>query len=104
MKSSTTQTEEKVLEDKDLQVNSGDFNCDKLVQTVEEYLSEEEFKKYPCFYCDINIGNKYHLSEHIRKCRGSHRLFPFLQPMNQHHQFGFSPWMPPPGHPPQFWN
>jgi hypothetical protein len=84
MKSSSTQ-DEKVLEAKAMQVKLSDFNLDKIVQTIDESLENEEFQKHPCFYCDINIANEYHLSEHIIKCRGSHRLFPFLKPVNQFH-------------------
>ena len=30
---------------------------------------KKDFKKYPCFYCGINVAIKYHISEHVRKCR-----------------------------------
>ena len=31
--------------------------------------SRKTFKKYPCFYCGINVTYEYHISEHVRKCR-----------------------------------
>ena len=60
----------------------------KAVQT-EENETKEEFKKYPCNYCNINIANEYHLFEHKVKCRGTLNMFtepglPVTQP------FGYS--------------
>ena len=51
--------------------------CEKPIQTIkdapeETVVKEElEFKKYPCFYCAINIAGEYHLSDHRIKCRGT---------------------------------
>ena len=96
----STQTVEITVEEKLVQTSKVEsITVDKPTQTVDEKAAEQEFQKYPCFYCDINIANEYHLMEHIVKCRGSHRLFPFLQPRQRHFQFGFSPWMPPPRYP-----
>ena len=45
----------------------------KAVQTEDtfEHKEPEDFKKYPCFYCSINIANERHLCEHKTKCRGT---------------------------------
>lgn len=46
------------------------FTCDQNEQTDVE-VNNESFSKYPCNYCATNIANKYHLAEHIGKCRGT---------------------------------
>ena len=58
--SKSTQTEEKLQDDKAVQSFQSEFSSDKKVQTIEETrleikMTKEEFKKYPCFYCGINI-------------------------------------------------
>ena len=69
MKTIFTQTLETALEDKSVQSNTVEFYSDKQVQT-----SAAEFKKSPCFYCNINIVGEYHLQEHRIKCRGSTKM------------------------------
>ena len=103
MNSISVQTEETVKECK--------IVGDKSVQTVEENYSDrtknkhensavtndEKFEKYPCFYCDTKIASKYHLNEHIGKCRGSTRMFcmaPVGLPFGSSRSHGF----PPPRH------
>ena len=46
------------------------FTCDQNEQTDVE-VNNESYSKYPCNYCATNIANKYHLAEHIGKCRGT---------------------------------
>ena len=99
MKYSSTQTLETPLEDKTVQSDFSDYSSDKQVQTEKdiyepEILKEYEFKKYPCFYCSINIASEYHLSEHRTKCRGSAKMGLVSLPMS----FGFSPGFLPPRH------
>ena len=95
MKSNTSQTEVKVLEEKNVQVLNSAFSSDKDVQTCHI------MEKYPCFYCKINIVSENHLSEHRRKCRGTSRMVGIVglpygfssrwPPPNNHQTFGFMP-------------
>jgi hypothetical protein len=62
MHTSGTQTNEIVLVGEATQCTLFKLSDDKGVQ-VEELVTEEEFEKYPCHYCNINIANEYHLSE-----------------------------------------
>ena len=75
MNSYASQTEDKVLADKDVQHDTiAAFASDKNYETTEEVV-KEEFETYPCFYCDKNIASENHLLEHREKCRGSTRSF-----------------------------
>ena len=61
--------------DRFVQHRTNDFASEKTTQTIEDAQRNEDFKKYPCFYCDTNIAHDYHLNEHRRKCRGTPRMF-----------------------------
>ena len=74
MHTSGTQTNEIVLVGEATQCSLFKLSDDKGVQ-VEELVTEEEFEKYPCHYCNINIANEYHLREHRIKCRGTQNLY-----------------------------
>ena len=74
----TSQTDEIVLRNQIVQANIIKPTSDKVMQyPLEEdcKVIEEEFQKYPCFYCGINIANNMHLSHHRRKCRGTTNMF-----------------------------
>ena len=96
MKSISSQTEEKVLEDKSMQLDVSEFSSDKSTQTRNENESEvinEVFKKYPCFYCGINIAGAFHLNEHRSKCRGTLNMFTLvgLPSLQSRFSAGFPP-------------
>ena len=71
MKVSSTQTIEKVLKDEFVQSCSEAFASEKQSQTVIEETVDNEFEKYPCNYCGINIAGERHLCEQRTKCRGT---------------------------------
>ena len=81
MMTKTAQTEMNDVEDKIVQVSRTEFECDKSEQTSDEQtldakiITEETFVKYPCCYCGTMIANKYHLGEHIERCRGTFNMF-----------------------------
>jgi hypothetical protein len=62
----TTQTEEKLVEDKLVQytIKRGD----KSVQTCVEF--SPAFIKYPCYYCVKYIASESDLNDHRNKCQG----------------------------------
>jgi hypothetical protein len=98
MKSSSTQTENPILKDKIVQSTACEFAHEKQSQTVHEVAAVEEFVKYPCFYCGINIAGEYHLSQHRTKCQGTDKMGFARMP------FGSFPVFAPsfPGFPPSF--
>ena len=67
MSSIECQTEDVEVVEKVVQTDKNYSTSDKSEQTNED----ESFKKYPCNYCAINIASKYHLAEHIERCRGT---------------------------------
>ena len=74
MKSVQSQTEDSEVNEMFTQTVALECNTDQIVQTEDETTSDT-FVKYPCNYCGINIANKYHLMEHIVKCRGTINMF-----------------------------
>ena len=76
--STSSQTTEIALRNQTVQANLMKPTTDKEIQyplEEEVIVFEEEFQKYPCFYCGINITNNIHLSDHRRKCRGTTNMF-----------------------------
>ena len=73
----SSQTEEKNIVERALQVESRYFTREKLCQTIEENYDELKTKSepYSCFFCDKTIESEEDLNEHRKKCRGSTRLF-----------------------------
>ena len=73
----SSQTEEKNIVERALQVESRYFTREKLCQTIEENYNELKTKSepYSCFFCDKTIESEEDLNEHRKKCRGSTRLF-----------------------------
>lgn len=67
-----TETENTLLHDKAIQHSELRVLSEKNLQT--EDLRENNFKKYPCFYCGTNIAHEYHLNEHRKKCRGTRNM------------------------------
>ena len=70
-RNTATQTEVKITVHQKVQVKNSDFEKDETVETSENAIIE--FKKYPCFYCAIDIISENHLKEHKEKCHGSHQ-------------------------------
>ena len=73
--SCSSQTEDKVFEDKLVQCNNLETLCDKTMEKNIEVCKEVRLDNYCCFYCDLKIESETHLIEHRRKCRGSTRMF-----------------------------
>ena len=96
--SKSAQTEEKELEEKGVQCENANSPNDISVQTDnfpgKDFQMEGKFEKYPCYYCQINIANKHHLLDHIRKCRGTSHMFVEAGLPKPH--FGLIPGFPPP--------
>ena len=69
----STQTSEKVSDDKSVQSDTLGSLKNMFTQTFEE--SDLELEKYPCYYCGIDIVSENHLSAHRIKCRGMSRVF-----------------------------
>ena len=94
-RSSSTQTNRTVSEDKLLQTDSTlESSQDKESQTSDEnsfFKTQPQFKKYPCFYCSTNIAGENHLKEHRIKCRGTNKMGVVGLPPAS---FGFFPGFP----------
>ena len=68
MKTFCTQTEEKTVEDKNVQCEREQLVSDKTFQTPEV---KKEFENYPCFYCDKDIASELEALEHRVTCHGA---------------------------------
>ena len=76
MKSSTVQTNEKVVEEKKVQTHDTTITSDKNIQTAEEIVTSKVMNiKHPCFYCDTEIISEQHLLEHRLKCHVTTKTF-----------------------------
>ena len=80
--SKSAQTEKKELDEKGVQYEAAKSPNDIAVQIYnfpgKDFKEDEKFEKYPCHYCQINIANKHHLLDHIRKCCGTSDMFVLL--------------------------
>ena len=76
MKSSSVQTNERVVKEKKVQTYDTTITSDKNIQTAEEIMiSKATYKKHPCFYCDTEIKSEEHLIEHRLKCHVTSKTF-----------------------------
>ena len=58
MKTFCTQTEEKTVEDKNVQCEREQLVSDKTFQTPEV---KKEFEKYQCFYCEKDVAREFRI-------------------------------------------
>ena len=93
-KQSSSQTDDKVKEDKFVQVPAEPIEkSDKVVQTLSESWSvpkEMLFEVYKCFYCGKNIASEQCLEDHRNICSGIHFKFNQYQCVRKNNNSDFS--------------
>ena len=72
MQSTSTETEIKVTEDKQIQSDEIEIEM-RDIETIESE-SEEYFEKYACYYCEQDIESQQQLKMHRRRCHGASKV------------------------------
>ena len=70
LKTTFTQTECKIYDDKCEQTGNQDISSENDIESIEEIIEVEngKFNEFKCFYCDNEIKSQQDLAEHRVKC------------------------------------